>query len=200
MRVFGDGTVVWARWYNPEQADNFTASGAYGPSEHVFQVLDQIGAGEENVPVMFTIMATPGERGASEESAPGDTGTEELAPLEILDLREEAEFAGERRVTWTGCNPNPTVLSSEDISIQLDVFNSETGEFVSQTERPTLADLRTRRGCRRKLRTSDTRPGRVLGNTHAPLVWLDDRATELSRERPRTRRRPLMPVSSGVRV
>lgn len=50
------GACQWTvTWDNPEQADNSSTSTLAGPEAPTFQALDQIGAGEENVPVTFTI-------------------------------------------------------------------------------------------------------------------------------------------------
>lgn len=50
------GTSTWTiRWNNPEQADNTTDSVLAGPDVVGIRGIDQIGAGEENVPATFTL-------------------------------------------------------------------------------------------------------------------------------------------------
>jgi hypothetical protein len=57
----GDGdTFVTLEWDNPEQAQNTTTFRVDGTNPGTITVLDQIGAGEENVPVRFTISGASG--------------------------------------------------------------------------------------------------------------------------------------------
>jgi hypothetical protein len=49
------GTEWTIGWDNPENADNTSESTLEGAEAHLFTALDQIGAGEENVPAVYTI-------------------------------------------------------------------------------------------------------------------------------------------------
>lgn len=48
------------RWSNPEKSDNTTDSVLAGPEVGGLRAIDQIGAGDENVPVTFTLMGQVG--------------------------------------------------------------------------------------------------------------------------------------------
>ena len=54
------GTCTWSvRWNNPEAADNTTTMSLDGPEAPLYQAVDQVGQGDENVPVVFTIFGGP---------------------------------------------------------------------------------------------------------------------------------------------
>jgi peptidoglycan hydrolase-like protein with peptidoglycan-binding domain len=55
--AIGDDSASWVQlqWDNPENAQNTTAVQVGGPQSGDLRVLDQIGQGEENVPVAFTV-------------------------------------------------------------------------------------------------------------------------------------------------
>jgi peptidoglycan hydrolase-like protein with peptidoglycan-binding domain len=59
-RVGGGDTFVTLQWNNPENAENTTDFQVGGADPDRIRVLDQIGAGEENVPVTFTVTAVSG--------------------------------------------------------------------------------------------------------------------------------------------
>jgi Putative peptidoglycan binding domain len=59
-RVGAGDTIVTLRWDNPENAQNTTDFSVDGTNPGTIAVLDQIGTGEENVPVRFTISGATG--------------------------------------------------------------------------------------------------------------------------------------------
>lgn len=92
--VGGTGTTWTIRWHNPENADNTSESVLAGAEADGFVGLDQIGAGEENVPAVFTL-----SRSGRGPVAPATRNTVEITVVnnagEALTLLDHAPFTGE---------------------------------------------------------------------------------------------------------
>lgn len=92
--IGGTRTEWTVRWHNPESADNTSESVLDGAEADQFVGLDQIGAGEENVPVVFTL--SRGGGGGGQQVA---RNTVEVTILnqstQLLTLLDSAPFAGE---------------------------------------------------------------------------------------------------------
>lgn len=86
------GTTWTISWHNPENADNTSDSVLDGAGADEFLGLDQIGAGEENVPAVFTLSqgggGKPGTRNTVEVTVVNDAG-------EALTMLDHAAFTGE---------------------------------------------------------------------------------------------------------
>ncbi|HET9144236.1 peptidoglycan-binding domain-containing protein [Actinophytocola sp.] len=81
----GDDCEWTIGWDNPENADNTSESSLDGAGAGAFRALDQIGAGEENVPATFTILRRSGGGGID----PPETGTENS--VEILVVNQSSD-------------------------------------------------------------------------------------------------------------
>lgn len=80
--TIGDTNTDWViGWDNPENADNTSSSRTEGDQAGVFTGLDQIGAGEENVPAVFTL--------SRDGSGPVVGGTKNSVEIVILNETEQ---------------------------------------------------------------------------------------------------------------
>ena len=99
--VGGGETCVWTiGWDNPESADNTSESTVDGVDAHLYTGLDQIGAGEENVPATFTITKHAGGGGGG--TKPPAKSTDNTLEIKIvnnstqnLTLVDSGAFTGE---------------------------------------------------------------------------------------------------------
>jgi hypothetical protein len=73
------------QWINPEGADNQTTFQLAGPEAPLYQAVDQVGQGDENVPVVFTIFGGPGGGGG------GGGGGKTEPPVDDRDFIEPVE-------------------------------------------------------------------------------------------------------------
>lgn len=94
----GEDCVWTIGWDNPENADNTSESTLDGANAHLFTGLDQIGAGEENVPATFTISRISGG-GDPKPPKPGITNNCAIRIVnnssQPLTLVDSGAFTGE---------------------------------------------------------------------------------------------------------